>query len=149
MPPIGVMPQWLWVEHRMEDLKDAIERYRQYDHLDLNIAYWLNEYAYLEHLQKTDPNWVRQKPLRDSAIPNKTVIVDSGNPCLTTAEEMLARDEKERHDRMMVLALKRQFGEDFEPDLGDNNKIGVWRKPKVAKTRERWNGTRYVCEKVE
>ena len=26
-PPLGIMPEWLWVEHRRDELKYAIVRY--------------------------------------------------------------------------------------------------------------------------
>ena len=41
-PPLGIMPEWLWVEHRRDELKYAIVRYL--DAGEVIPAEWVEEH---------------------------------------------------------------------------------------------------------
>lgn len=67
-------------------------------------------------------------------------IVTAGNPCLE--DPIVDRAEK-------IAALKRTYGENFEPDFTDSKVIGRWKKDDSPKYRRRWNGTKYVYEEIK
>lgn len=46
-PPIGIMPEWLWKENRMEELKETIERYEKSDFQPQKA--WFREVEKLKH----------------------------------------------------------------------------------------------------
>lgn len=45
--PIGIIPEWLWKEQRIKELKAAIKRYLEYDKKQLNLE-WVYELSALE-----------------------------------------------------------------------------------------------------